>query len=169
MIIDSELTFSSGGLVGQGLAGFTGTVSLGNTVDSGPLGGQVATTPANVGRDWGMGDPMWLYAIFVLAPVGIGATIDVQVVTSAAPNLSSPNVMLDLTGVLPVTSGRFATGSALRGKLPRGGIGGSTGWLRYIGVNFIVGGNTLSGGGVLAFLSHTVQDNLVQAAGYVVQ
>jgi hypothetical protein len=169
VIIDVENQFSSGGLAGQGLAGFTGTVSLGNCIDSGPLGGQNTTTPSPAGRDFGMGYPSWLYLLFVLAPVGAGATLDVQVVTSAAPGLTSPNVMLDLTGVLPITSAKFATGAALRAQLPRGGIGGSTGWLRYIGVNFVVGSFTLSGGGVLCFLSQTIQDNLIYAAGYVVQ
>lgn len=170
MIIDAENQFSTGGLAGQSLSGFNvGTTQLGNVVDSGPLGGQNTTFASSPGRDFGMGYPMWLYLLFMAAPVGAGATLDVQVVTSAAPGLTSPNVMLDLTGVLPIASARFAAGSALRAELPRGGVGGLTGWLRYLGVNLIVATANLTGGTVNCFLSRELQDNLVYAAGFVVQ
>lgn len=170
MIQDSENMFTTGGTAGQSLAsGFNiGTSALGNVIDSGPLGGQ--NTPSqNSGRDWGMGYPMWLYFLIVSIPVGVGATIDAQLVSSAAAALSSPNVMLDLTGgAVAITNAKWATGFAFRVALPRAGIGGTTGWLRYLGINLIVATANLTGGTLNAFLSRDIQDNLVYASGFTV-
>lgn len=169
MIVDSENYFSTGGTAGQTLNGFgVATTALGNVIDSGPLGGQ-NTPNTNAGRDFGMGYPSWLYVLFIAVPVGAGATVDIQLVSSAAAALTSPNVMLDLTGgALAITSPKVATGAAFRVALPRAGIGGTTGWLRYIGLNFIVATAALTGGTVAAFLARDIQDNLVYAAGFTV-
>lgn len=169
MFIDSENQFSSGGVAGQSLAGFNiGTDPLGNVIDSGPLGGQ--NTPSqNAGRDWGVGYPAWLYLLFVSVPVGAGATVDIQLVSSAAAALSAPNVMLDLTGgAIAITSPKVATGAAFRVAMPRAGIGGTTGYLRFLGINFIVATANLTGGTVNAFLSRDIQDNLIYQAGFVI-
>jgi hypothetical protein len=40
------------------------------------------------------------------------------------------------------------------------------GWLRYIGINWIVGTAVLTGGSVIAFLTRDVQDNTLYQAGY---
>lgn len=169
MFIDQENQFSTGGTAGQALSGFNiGTAALGNVIDSGPLGGQ-NTPNTNVGRDFGMGYPSWLYFLFIAIPVGVGATVDIQLVSSAAAALTSPNVMLDLTGgAIAITSPKVATGAAFRVALPRAGLGGTTGWLRFIGINIIVATANLTGGTVNAFLSRDIQDNLVYAAGFLV-
>lgn len=170
MFIDNENQFSTGGTAGQTLNGFTvATTALGNVIDSGPLGGQNTPT-SNAGRDWGVGYPAWLYLLFVAAPTsGGGATIDIQLVSSAAAALTSPNVMLDLTGgAVAFGNAKFAAGSAIRVAMPRSGIGGTTGWLRFVGINFIVATAALTGGTVNAFLSRDIQDNLLYAAGYTV-
>lgn len=169
MFIDNENQFSTGGTAGQTLNGFNiGTTALGNVIDSGPLGGQ-NTPNTNAGRDFGMGYPSWLYFLFVAIPVGVGATVDIQLVSSSAAALTSPNVMLDLTGgALAITSPKVATGAAFRVELPRAGIGGTTGWLRFIGLNIIVATANLTGGTVNAFLSRDIQDNLIYAAGFLV-
>lgn len=169
MFIDNENQFTTGGTAGQTLNGFNiGTTALGNVIDSGPLGGQ-NTPNTNAGRDFGMGYPSWLYVLFVAIPVGVGATIDMQLVSSAAAALTSPNVMLDLTGgALAITSPKVATGAAFRVELPRAGIGGTTGWLRFIGINLIVATANLTGGTLNAFLTRDIQDNLIYAAGFTV-
>jgi hypothetical protein len=169
MFIDAENQFSTGGTAGQTLNGFAvATTALGNVIDSGPLGGQ-NTPNTNAGRDFGMGYPSWLYFLFIAVPVGAGATIDIQLVSSAAAALTSPNVMLDLTGgALAITSPKMATGAAFRVELPRAGIGGTTGWLRFIGINLIVATAALTGGTVNAFLTRDIQDNLIYAAGFTV-
>jgi hypothetical protein len=169
MFIDSENSFSTGGTAGQTLNAFNiGTTALGNVIDSGPLGGQ-NTPNTNAGRDFGMGYPSWLYLLFIAIPVGAGATIDAQLVSSAAAALTSPNVMVDLTGgAIAITSPKVATGAALRVELPRAGIGGTTGWLRFLGVNIIIATANLTGGTVSCFLTRDIQDNLVYAAGFTV-
>ena len=171
MFVDNENQFTTGGTAGQSLSsGFgTGTNPLGNVIDSGPLGGQ-NTPNTNVGRDWGVGYPAWLYLLFVTAPTSGGsATIDAQLVSSAAAALTSPNVMLDLTGgAQSYNGGKFASGTAYRFAMPRAGVGGTSGWLRFLGINFIVGTAALTGGVVNAFLSRDIQDNLLYAAGFTV-
>lgn len=169
MFVDNENQFTTGGTAGQTLTGFNiGTDPLGNVIDSGPLGGQ--NTPlSNAGRDFGTGYPAWLYFLIVSVPVGAGATIDLQLVSSAAAALTSPNVMLDLTGgAVAITSPKWATGAAFRVAMPRAGIGGTTGWLRFIGMNLIVATANLTGGLVNAFLSRDIQDNLLYVAGFTV-
>lgn len=169
MFIDNENQFTTGGTAGQALSGFNiGTTALGNVIDSGPLGGQ-NTPNTNAGRDFGMGYPSWIYLLFIAIPVGAGATVDFQLVSSAAAALTSPNVMLDLTGgAIAITSPKVATGAALRFELPRAGIGGTTGWLRFIGVNNIVATANLTGGTINCFLTRDIQDNLIYAAGFLV-
>lgn len=170
MFVDVENQFSTGGNAGQTLNGFVvATTALGNVIDSGPLGGQ--NTPSqNAGRDWGVGYPAWLYLLFIAAPTsGGGATIDIQLVSSAAAALSAPNVMLDLTGgAVAFGNAKFAAGAAFRVAMPRAGIGGTTGWLRFLGLNFIVATAALTGGTVNAFLSRDIQDSLIYAAGFTV-
>lgn len=169
MIVDNENQFSTGGTAGQTLNGFNiATTALGNVIDSGPLGGQ--NTPSqNAGRDFGMGYPIWLYLLFIAVPVGVGATVDIQVVSSAAAALTSPNVMIDITGgAIAITSPKVATGAAFRVAMPRAGVGGTTGWLRFIGINFIVAVANLTGGTVNAFFSRDIQDNLLYVAGFTV-
>lgn len=170
MFVDNENQFTTGGTAGQTLNGFTvATTALGNVIDSGPLGGQNTPT-SNAGRDWGVGYPAWLYLLFIAAPTSGGAaTIDIQLVSSAAAALTSPNVMVDLTGgAQAYNGGKFATGLAYRLAMPRAGIGGTTGWLRFLGINFIVATAALTGGTVNAFLSRDIQDSLLYAAGFTV-
>lgn len=170
MFIDSENQFTTGGTAGQSLAtGFsTGTTALGNVIDSGPLGGQ-NTPNTNAGRDWGTGYPAWLYFLWTTTIVPTTGTLDIQLVSSAAAALTSPNVMVDLTGgAVAGTSGKFVAGNAIRIAMPRAGIGGTTGWLRYLGINMIVATSALTGGVVNAFLSRDIQDNLLYASGFTV-
>jgi hypothetical protein len=170
MFIDNENQFTTGGTSGQSLSsGFNiGTTALGNVIDSGPLGGQ-NTPNTNLGRDWGVGYPAWLYFLWVATIVPTTGTLDIQLVSSAAAALTSPNVMLDLTGgALAGTSSKFVAGFAFRFAMPRAGIGGTTGWLRFLGINMIVATSNLTGGTVNAFLSRDIQDNLLYAAGFTV-
>ncbi len=149
------------------------TTALANVIDSGPLGGQNTIAPVvNAGRDFGMGYPTWLYLLIVTAPTSGGAaTIDIQLVSSAAPALTSPNVMLDLTGgAQSYNGGKFAAGTAFRFALPRFGpfvtTINPTGWLRYIGINWINATAVLTGGTVCAFLTRDIQDNVLYQAGF---
>lgn len=170
MFIDQENQFTTGGTAGQSVAAFTaGTTALGNVIDSGPLGGQ--NTPTNnAGRDFGMGYPSWLYLLVVTGIAQAANTTDIQLVSSAAAALTSPNVMLDLSGgPIAITGSKFATaGTAIRVALPRAGIGGTTGWLRFIGINFILVTTGFTAGVINAFLTRDIQDNLLYAAGYTV-
>lgn len=149
------------------------TTALNNVIDSGPLGGQNTQAPvANAGRDFGMGYPTWLYLLIVTAPTSGGAaTIDIQLVSSASASLTSPNVMLDLTGgAQSYNGGKFAAGTAYRYAMPRFGPYvasiNTSGWLRYIGINWIVATAVLTGGTVCAFLSRDIQDNVLYQAGF---
>lgn len=170
MFVDSENIFTTGGTAGQSVAAFAaGTTALGNVIDSGPLGGQ-NTPNTNAGRDFGMGYPSWLYFLVITGISQAANTTDIQLVSSAAAALTSPNVMLDLTGgAIAITGSKFATaGTAVRVELPRAGIGGTSGWLRFIGINFILVTTAFTTGVISAFLSRDIQDNLVYAAGFLV-
>lgn len=170
MFVDNENQFTTGGTAGQSVAAFTtGTTALGNVIDSGPLGGQ-NTPNTNVGRDWGTGYPAWLYFLVVTAIAQASGTTNIQLVSSAAAALSSPNVMLSLTGgAIAITGSLFATsGSAVRVAMPRAGIGGTSGWLRYLGINFIIATTNYTAGVINAFISRDIQDNLLYAAGFTV-
>jgi hypothetical protein len=181
MYIDNENCFTTGasslivpGFVpSQADPTAVATTALNNVIDSGPLGGQNTQAPiANLGRDFGMGYPTWLYVLFLAAPTsGGGATIDIQLVSSAAANLSAPTVMLDLTGgAQAYNGGKFAANTALRFAMPRAGAYVATlnplGWQRYIGINWIVGTAVLTGGTVCAFISRDIQDNVIYQAGF---
>lgn len=170
MFIDNENQFTTGGTAGQSVAAFAaGTTALGNVIDSGPLGGQNAPN-SNAGRDFGTGYPAWLYFLVTTTIAQAANTTDIQLVSSAAAALTSPNVMLDLTGgAATVTANpKFAAGNAIRVAMPRAGIGGTTGWLRFIGINFILVTTGFTAGVVNAFLSRDIQDNLLYAAGFTV-
>lgn len=182
MFIDNENCFTTGpsslvtpGFVpSQSLNGFTAaTTALANVIDSGPLGGQNTQAPvANAGRDFGMGYPTWLYVLFTATPTSGGsATIDLQLVSSAAANLGTPTVMLDLTNGAQAFGGApFLAGTALRFALPRSGPYVPTinplGWKRYIGINAIVATAALTGGTIVAFLTRDIQDNVLYQAGF---
>jgi hypothetical protein len=181
MFIDNENCFTTGpsslitpGFVpSQALPTATGTTALTNVIDSGPLGGQNTLAPVpNAGRDFGMGYPTWLYLLFTATVTSGGAaTLDLQLVSSAAAALTSPNVMLDLTGgALAYTNAKFASGSALRFAMPRSGPYNATtntgGWLRYIGINSIVATAALTAGSVVAFITRDIQDNVIYQAGF---
>lgn len=170
MFVDNENQFTSGGTAGQSVAAFAaGTTALGNVIDSGPLGGQ--NTPlSNAGRDFGMGYPVWLFFLVVTAIAQAANTTDIQLVSSAAAALTSPNVMLDLTGgPIAVTGSKLAvTGTAIRIALPRAGVGGTTGWLRFIGINFVLVTTSFTAGVINAFLSRDIQDNLLYVPGFTV-
>lgn len=170
MFVDNENQFTTGGTAGQSVAAFTaGTTALGNVIDSGPLGGQ-NTPNTNAGRDFGTGYPAWLYFLIITGIAQAANTTDIQLVSSAAPALTSPNVMLDLSGgAIAITGSKFATsGNAIKVAMPRAGIGGTTGWLRYIGINFILVTTNYTAGVINAFLTRDVQDSLLYAAGYTV-
>jgi len=181
MFIDNENCFTTGasslitpGFVpSQAIPTAVATTALNNVIDSGPLGGQNTQAPvANAGRDFGMGYPTWLYVLIVTAPTSGGsATIDLQLVSSAAAALTSPTVMLDLTsGAQAYNGGKFAAGTAYRFAMPRAGQFVTTlnpnGWLRFIGVNVIIGTAVLTGGTICAFLARDIQDNVIYQAGF---
>jgi len=169
MFVDNENQFSTGGTAGQSLNGFTtGTTALGNVIDSAPLGGQ-NTPNTNAGRDWGTGYPANLVLLFTQTLAPTTGTLDIQLVSSAASTLTSPNVMLDLTGgALAGTSPQFTAGSRIVRPMPRSGVGGTTGYLRYLGINMVVATSALTGGIVNCFITRDVQDNLLYVPGYTV-
>jgi hypothetical protein len=184
VFIDNENCFTTGasslitpGFVpSQAIPTAIATTALNNVIDSGPLGGQNTQVPvaavANQGRDFGMGYPTWLYFLNLTAPTSGGsATIDIQLVSSAAATLTSPNVMLDITGgAVLYSNSKFAANTAFRVPLPRAGSYQATtnpnGWLRYIGINVIIATAVLTGGTIVAFLTRDIQDNQVYQAGF---
>lgn len=181
MFIDNENCFTTGAsslvtpgfIPSQAIPTAVATTALANVIDSGPLGGQNTIAPVvNQGRDFGMGIPMWLYVLITAVPTSGGsATIDLQLVSSAAAALTSPNVMLDITnGAQSFNGGKFATGTAYRVALPRSGPFVPTlnpnGWLRYIGINAIIGTAVLTAGSICAFLTRDIQDNVIYQAGF---
>ena len=181
MFLDNENTFTTGAssivtpgyVPSQAIPTAIATTALNNVIDSGPLGGQNTQAPvANLGRDWGMGYPTWLYLLVITAPTSGGAaTIDIQLVTSAAAALTSPTVMLDLTGgAQTYNGGTFAAGTAYRFAMPRAGMFVTSinpnGWKQYIGINWIVATAVLTGGVISAFLTRDIQDNVIYQAGF---
>jgi hypothetical protein len=94
----------------------------------------------------GGGEPMWLCIDYVTAVTSGGsATLDWQLITSAAVGLGTPTVMLDLTALAYTT---FTKGYRQIAKLPR-----STAWLQYIGLQVVVGTAAVTAGSVVAFLA----------------
>ena len=174
MFVDNENQFSTQGTSGQSVAAFTtGTTALANVIDSGPLGGQ-NTPNASSGRDFGVGYPSWLYFLVITGIAQASGTTNIELVSSAAAALTSPNVMLSLTGgAIAVTGSTIATsGNALRFAMPRAGVYNATsnpsGWLRYLGINFVIATTNYTAGVVNCFLSRDIQDNLLYAAGFTI-
>lgn len=182
MFIDNENCFTTGAssLVAPGfvpsqlMPTAIATTAYANVIDSGPLGGQNTQAPvANAGRDWGGGVPVWLYVLIIAAPTSGGAaTIDIQLVTADNAALTSPTVMLDLTGgaIAYNAAGIFPAGRAFRFKMPRAGQFVTTinplGWKRFVGINQINAAAVLTGGSVSAFLTQDIQDNTLYQAGF---
>lgn len=160
MFQDNELSFATA----MTLNGFAvATTPFTNVIDTAPLGGQ-NTPNVNTGRNIGAGDEFWLYVLFTVAPTsGGGATIDLQLVTSAAAALTSPTLLIDITGgALAYNGAGFAVGKAYKFALPRAT------YLRYLGINAIVATAALTGGVVTAFLTRYIQDADLYAAGFLV-
>lgn len=174
MFVDNENQFTTGGTAGQSVAAFAaGTTALGNVIDTGPLGGQ-NTPNTNLGRDFGTGYPAWLYFLVVTGIAQAANTTDIQLVTSAAAALTSPGVILDLTGgAITITGSVWATaGYAKRVAMPRQGVYNAStntlGYQRYLGINFILATTAFTAGVVNVFMSRDIQDNLLYAAGFTV-
>lgn len=160
MFQDNELTFAQA----MSLNGFAAaTTAFTNVIDTAPLGGQ-NTANSNTGRDLGAGDEFWLYVLFTVAPTSGGsATIDLQLVTSAAAALTSPTVLIDITGgAVAYNNAAFGVGKTFKFALPRAT------YLRYLGINAIVATAALTGGVVTAFLTRYIQDSDLYAAGFTV-
>ncbi|HET6495242.1 MAG TPA: hypothetical protein VFH61_07770 [Thermoleophilia bacterium] len=81
-ILDAELTFSEDQDLGQ----IAGTYLSTNVWDSGPL------DAGNAGRDIGSGDPMVVQIICGETFIGATATLEIQLVTSAAAALTTPSI-----------------------------------------------------------------------------
>lgn len=142
MMMDIQTNFENA-LALSSLAVAT-TVST-NTIDL--LGGSVATIPqgGSAPVDFGKGRPMEVFAaVGTAATSGGAATMTVQLITSAAANLSSPTVLCS-TAAIAVTS--MVSGYQFRfGSIPPGIT------QRYLGIQFIVGTAVFTAGTLTAGL-----------------
>lgn len=123
----------------QSLISGIGTVVSTNTID---LGANTVdhfnqTVPKDVGKS--------KFAEFLCqittACVGVGASIQAQLIESANANLSSPNV-IQSTAAIPVAS--LVAGYQFRLEMPPGIV------QRYLGVQYVITGAAITAGAVMA-------------------
>jgi hypothetical protein len=174
-------TSSSKEVIAGSIAGLGQTFIAPNSIDTGPYGSFLTELAANdtqlagrgehyqafaggsfiqVGQTFyftesGVGNEMKLVVDWVSAVVGIGGTIQIQLITSASPTMSNPVVMIDF-GALPLSA--FLAGYRQITPLPR-----SSNWGRYLGLRVITTG-FLSSGSYVAWIGLDVDS---EVPGYV--
>lgn len=127
MIMDAQARPSNG----QSVAAAAGTIVSTDSID-------LLAAEDNIGRS---GMPLRAIAVMTAALVGVGASIQVQLIQSANSNLSSPDVLA--SG--PVT----AVGSAgIGAKLLDVPVPDTT--KRYIGFQYVISGATTTAGNITA-------------------
>lgn len=139
MILDERLEFFDG----VAIPGSAGTAILGDVIDQQALGGAAAGLGQL--RDLGMGRDLWWYASVDVAGAG-GTSVQLQLVSSAAAALTSPNVhnVSAVTALAALTAGKLITMQALAAE--------GVPWLRYVGILAVVAG-TFSGGSISSGLT----------------
>lgn len=136
MILDKQNQLSSAQVV-------TSTAVSTNTIDLGTA------------RDIGAGEELSIaVTVDVSAAAAGSATVDFQVISSAAANLSSPTV-LSATG--PIGKADLAAGrKTIELKVPRHVLASQPIGQRYIGIQYVVASGPLNAGS--AFSAHVVKD-----------
>jgi hypothetical protein len=149
MMLDALLQFSAAQAV-------TATAVSTNTID------------LSVARDMAPGTALHaVFAVDVAATAAGAATVTFEIISSAAADLSSPDVLAS-SGPIPkadLTAGRRPIGVALN---PAALLATPIG-RRYLGVRYTVGTGPLTAGSFSAYLTnHTAPGNQTYASGYTV-
>ena len=144
MITDANLQLSSAQAV-------TGTAVSTNTID------------LSVARDIGEGEDLLAnFSVPTTCTAAGAATVTLQVIASAAANLSSP-VVVGSSDAIPVAS----LVAGYRASVPVGPQIKSLG-LRYLGVNYVVATGPLTAGAFTCDLNTAVNDVKNYASGFSV-
>lgn len=132
MILDERLEFVDG----IAIPTTAGTAAIGDVIDTQALGAAAAGTGGL--RDIGQGRDLWWYANIDTAGVG-GTSMQLQLVSSAASNLSSPTVHAQsaVVALADLKAGSFPVMTPVPAEGPA--------YKRYVGIIAVVAG-TFSGG-----------------------
>lgn len=127
------------------LIGATGSNAVGDVIDLDP------TDSGNI-PNIGAGEPMWLVARIATAvdSAADGATVNLQLVSSAAEALTSPTVHAQ-SGVL-AEAVLIEGYQALAIRIPSGT------YLKYLGILAVVAGEAVTAGALDAYLTHDISD-----------
>jgi hypothetical protein len=147
-----------------------------NSIDTAPLGtaltellpgDTVLSAGTNLFRDLGGGEELWLCINWTQPPVGAGATIDVQLVTAATKDLTTPVVLVDFGAQSPAAlTGPSVYGGNVRQlePLPR-----SVAYQRFLGLQISVSA-PLTAGAFVAWIGMDVDSVMLgYDAGYSVK
>lgn len=149
----------------------TGTNLFPNTIDTSPLaaylteltsGDTQLSGNANTYRELGGGERLWLVVDITTTCVGSGATLDFQLITSAASGLGSPTVIYDFTAL---AISKFTAGARFIAPLPR-----VTTWLQYLGLQVVIATANVTAGACVAWLGWDVDAvDLGGASGFSIK
>ncbi len=138
MIRDARTTFGAPVLLNTGAAG---SYPLGDVID-------LTTTGRDIGAGEGVGDLFVYAAVAAAATSGGAATLQLQLVSSDSPALTSPTV--HYTGSANALAALTAGSQLFAFRLPPGV------YKRYVGVIQVTGVAAFTGGSIFAFLAEDV-------------
>lgn len=154
MIIDQNLILSgsanaAGAWTGQSLAASAGTFLSTNVIDKSPFApGSNPPMP-----DWGIGeDLVCVFDITETVASGGAATVQFQLIESADPSMSSPQVVVE-TAAYALSD--LGAGKQIVLRIPRATPRTP---LRYLAARYTVGTATTTAGKVITALVHDYQD-----------
>jgi hypothetical protein len=153
MLIDRQNAFSNDQAI-------TATAISTNVIDLGPLGG---VTPANLIRDIGAGEPLYLHILVTTAldSAGEAATTTVTLESDSTANLATSATVHWTSGSLAEAVVGVAGYWIAKGvPLPSGA------YERYLGVRYTIGTENMTSGNVSAWISNNRFDDRTYESGF---
>jgi hypothetical protein len=153
MIMDRQNTFSNDQAI-------TATAISTNVIDLGPLGG---VTPANLIRDIGAGETLYLHILVTTAldSAGEAATTTVTLESDSTANLATSATVHWTSGSIAEAVVGVAGYWIAKGvPLPSGA------YERYLGVRYTIGTENMTSGNVTAWISNNRFDDRTYESGF---
>jgi hypothetical protein len=155
LMLSGTTSSTTGVTTGQDLSQVAGAYNSENVVDTG--------NATNIARDMGEGEPLYIVFTVTEAFVGVGATVAINCVVSAATALTTPTTVgsVAATGVGSLTLG---TQFVVRINPLVASLG-----LRYLGVTYTIATATTTAGAMTAYVVKDFQDGKkFYASGFTV-
>jgi len=144
LMLSGTTSSTTGVTTGQDLSQVAAAYNSENIVDTG--------NATNIARDMGEGEPLYIVFTVTEAFVGVGATVAINCVVSAATALTTPTTVgsIAATGVASLTLG---TQFVVRINPLVASLG-----LRYLGVIYTIATATTTAGAMTAYVVKDFQD-----------